>query len=119
MFGHLHRHGSRMFLGILAIFAVSSLLVMLLWNAIMPGLLGAGTMSYLQAAGLLLLCRILFGGLGPFFAEKRRRERFREMSPEERELFAQRMHERFHGHCRRGHGRPAPDGEDVTRNHEA
>ena len=38
--------------------------VMLLWNAILPQLLAVNRIAYWQAVGLLLLCRILFGGLG-------------------------------------------------------
>jgi hypothetical protein len=38
------------------------LIVMLLWNAILPAALNAGTLNYWQAVGLLVLCRILFGG---------------------------------------------------------
>ena len=38
--------------------------VMLLWNAILPQLLTLNRIAYWQAVGLLLLCRILFGGFG-------------------------------------------------------
>ena len=44
--------------------AVFGAAVMLLWNALMPQIFGLFRISYLQAAGLLLLARILFGGLG-------------------------------------------------------
>ncbi len=43
---------------------VVSLLVMLLWNALIPSLIGWGAVSYWQAAGLLILCRLLFRGFG-------------------------------------------------------
>jgi hypothetical protein len=36
-------------------------LVMLLWNAILPELFAVSTISYWQALGLLVLCRLLFG----------------------------------------------------------
>jgi hypothetical protein len=36
--------------------------VMLLWNAIVPGLTGWAMLTYPKAIGLLVLCRILFGG---------------------------------------------------------
>lgn len=39
-------------------------IVMLLWNWLMPDLFGLSTISFWQAAGLLLLCKILFGGFG-------------------------------------------------------
>jgi hypothetical protein len=38
--------------------------VMLLWNALAPDIFGLGVLNYWQALGLLLLARILFGGLG-------------------------------------------------------
>ena len=37
-------------------------LVMVLWNAILPEAVGAGTINFLQAAGLILLSRLLLGG---------------------------------------------------------
>ena len=37
-------------------------IVMGLWNAVLPQLLLIKRISYWQAVGLLLLCRILFGG---------------------------------------------------------
>lgn len=36
--------------------------VMMLWNAIVPGLTGWAFITYPKAIGLLVLCRILFGG---------------------------------------------------------
>src|SRR5947209_6252570 len=38
-------------------------IVMLLWNSILPAVLHAGMITFWQAAGLLLLARILFGGM--------------------------------------------------------
>ena len=38
------------------------LIVMLLWNAILPRVINVASLSYWQAVGLLILCRILFGG---------------------------------------------------------
>jgi hypothetical protein len=50
----------------LAMLAVFGIGVMLLWNALLPGVFGLPVLNYWQAAGLLLLSRILFGGLGGF-----------------------------------------------------
>ena len=36
--------------------------VMLLWNAIVPGLTGWAMITYPKAIGLLVLCKSLFGG---------------------------------------------------------
>ena len=55
------------FFGLLIAVSLSLLfgfLVMLLWNAVLPDLLGVKSMTYLQGIGLLLLCRILVGDLG-------------------------------------------------------
>lgn len=40
------------------------LVVMLLWNWLMPDIFGLKRLTYWQAWGLLLLCRILFMGFG-------------------------------------------------------
>jgi len=37
------------------------LIVMLLWNSILPQVLNVSALTYWQAVGLLVLCRILFG----------------------------------------------------------
>ena len=36
--------------------------VMFLWNAILPEVTGVRPLTFMQAIGLLILCRILFGG---------------------------------------------------------
>jgi hypothetical protein len=41
---------------------IFGLVVMLLWNAILPAVFKVGAITYWQAVGLLVLCRILFGG---------------------------------------------------------
>src|SRR5215467_16063781 len=50
--------------GVLAVafVAVFSFVVMLLWNALVPGLFHGPMLGFWQAAGLLVLSRILFGG---------------------------------------------------------
>jgi hypothetical protein len=49
-----------------AVFGVG---VMFLWNALLPGIFGLSVINYWQAAGLLLLSRILFGGFSVFGRE--------------------------------------------------
>lgn len=39
-------------------------IVMFLWNAVLPQLFSINHITYWQAVGLLLLCRVLFGGFG-------------------------------------------------------
>jgi len=104
MLGHLRGHGLRMFLGLLGLLALFGLAVMLLWNAIMPGLAEVGQLDYPRAVGLLALCRLLFGGLGSGFRGRGLREHFHDMNPEQREALRRRLHERFPGQgasCRR------------------
>ena len=40
---------------------VKPLVLMLLWNWLMPGIFGLATIGYLKAFGLCLMSRILFG----------------------------------------------------------
>lgn len=70
--------------------------VMLLWNWLLPALFGWKLITFWQALGLLILCRILFGGFGirgSSRSDARRRirermaERWEQMTPEEREKY--------------------------------
>lgn len=56
-----------------AIFFVLSALVMFLWNALLPQITHLTAITYWQALGLMLLCRILFGGFnfGKWFGGRR------------------------------------------------
>ncbi|MEZ4806597.1 MAG: hypothetical protein R2815_03885 [Flavobacteriales bacterium] len=47
---------------IAAMVALMGFVVMFLWNAIIPALTGWSMLTWPQALGLLVLCRILFGG---------------------------------------------------------
>ena len=73
--------------------AVVSLVVMLLWNALIPSLFAGPVLSFWQAAGLLILCRVLFGGFRPHHGARHHwrhrvwRARWHRMSPDERERF--------------------------------
>lgn len=71
-----------------------SLIVMLLWNAVMPDIFNLPVISYLQALLLLLLARILFGG-SPFRKYHTHTSEFHEkmknMTPEEREAFREKL----------------------------
>jgi hypothetical protein len=69
-------------------------IVLHLWNWLLPPLFGWKQITFWQALGLLVLCRILFGGsglLGSARSNSRRRmgERWERMTPEERERFRQ------------------------------
>ena len=88
--------------------AVGGEVVKLLWNWLLPPLFGFREITFWQALGILLLCRILFGGLGGWRGSQRSNTRGRvadrladrlgdrwdAMTPEERERFRQRIRER-------------------------
>ena len=83
--------------------ALLSLVVMSLWNWLVPSLFHGPALQYWQAVGLLLLSRILFGSLrgrGGWHGHWRQRmwrERWANMTPEERA----RMREHFQRRCGR------------------
>lgn len=69
--------------------------VMLLWNAILPGVLGVHTVTFWQALGILALSKILFTGFNGRHnhdhgrhhhrhLEKDLRDKWMQMNPEER-----------------------------------
>lgn len=67
--------------------------VMLLWNQILPFVIGVKAISFMQAMGILILSKILFGGFGgrhhrggPNWREKMKNG-WANMSPQEREKF--------------------------------
>lgn len=55
---------AKIFLFVPLILCLVSGVVMFLWNAILPSLLGVKFITFWQSAGLLVLCKILFGGFG-------------------------------------------------------
>ena len=95
-------------LGLAVFIFIGGQIVMRLWNWLLPPLFGWAQIGFWQALGLLLLCRILFGGSGwrgstrsnirrrmKERCEQRIEERAANMTPEEREQFRQRMRERW------------------------
>lgn len=71
-------------------------LVMWLWNWLMPSLFGLPTLTFWQAVGLLVLCRLLVGNIGfgghhhghehgDCGSSNKLRERWNNMSAEERQ----------------------------------
>ena len=82
------------------ILAVLSLVVMGLWNWLMPALFGWHAITYWQALGILILSKILFGGFRgrpgpPAYWRHRMMQRWAHMTPEEREKFR----ESWKGRC--------------------
>jgi hypothetical protein len=80
-----------------------SVVVMLLWNAVIPDLFSGPGISFWQAAALLLLSHILLRGWSPWrhtngWKHDRWHHRFEKrlasMTPEERERFREESHRR-------------------------
>ena len=90
-----------------AILALVSYIVMQLWNNLLPGILHVGVITFWQAMGIFVLCKILFGfskggrgwgnGGGAPWMRHKMEERFNNMTPEEKEKFKQKMSERMCG----------------------
>lgn len=82
---------------------VLGLLVMSLWNWVMPELFAdSKTIDFPHALGLMVLCRILFGGFRGKGGRGRCREerhwrKWEAMTPEEREQFQQKFTHRRWG----------------------
>ena len=96
-----------MFLAIFtaAVFVFSAI-VMGLWNAILPAVLGVKTITFIQALGILLLSKILFGGFGRRGGwqggrrhqwKNNLQEKLAGMSPVEREKFKSDLRSRCGG----------------------
>ncbi len=83
-------------IALLAVIAVVvfGVVVMALWNWLMPALFGWRLITFWQALGLVVLSKILFGGFhahggGRTHWRRRMRERWEQMTPEEQEKFRQ------------------------------
>ncbi|HWX54109.1 MAG TPA: hypothetical protein VN176_05900 [Verrucomicrobiae bacterium] len=84
--------GIKIVLMMAAGFALFSFLVMRLWNWLAPGVFGWHQISYVQAVGIFILSKILFGGFRGGWGHgrhwrRRITERWEQMTPEEREQF--------------------------------
>ena len=94
-------------LGMLAFTVIGGEVVLRLWNWLLPPLFGFRQITFWQGLGILLLCRILFGGFGLRGSDRsnirsrvadrladRVGDRWDAMTPEQRERFRQRLRER-------------------------
>ena len=88
-----------------AFLSLAGFVVMSLWNVLMPVIFHLGVITFWQAIGIFILSKILFGfgkggprGGGPWMRH-RMAERFKNMTPEEKEKFKEKWGQR----C--GHGR--------------
>lgn len=99
-----YRNRKKFFLipfGIAALLAIISYVVMELWNNLLPQILHVSTITFWQAMGIFILCKILFGfgkggGGGPWGRHKMV-QHFKGMNPEEREQFKNKMKEKWCG----------------------
>ncbi|MBX3256621.1 MAG: hypothetical protein KF862_20965 [Chitinophagaceae bacterium] len=89
------------FIAIIPIALLMAAVVQWLWNAILPDLVQVGHLTYWKALGLLVLCRILFGGFrggppgkGSPFNRSAWREKWMNMSEEERARFKEQWRQR-------------------------
>jgi len=85
--------------------AIGGEIVLHLWNWLLPPLFGWRQIGFWQALGMLVLCRILFGGSGWHRSgrsgyRRRMTERWEHMTPEERE----KLRQSWRGRC--GFGMP-------------
>jgi len=81
----------KIFILVIVATTLLSAIVMALWNWLLPPLLpGVHQLGYLQALGLFVLCRILFGGIrgGGW---RRHQGRLESMSEEDRRKFKEGM----------------------------
>lgn len=98
--------GPLFILKLVLILAITSAVVMLLWNALIPVLFSGPLLTYWQSAGLLLLAKILFGSMGRGFGrrhhhypdemwKKKLKAKYESMTPEEKEKFRSKCKSRF------------------------
>jgi hypothetical protein len=110
-------HFVKLIVLVVAFAAIVGVVVMLLWNWLLPSIFGLKTINFLQAVGIVLLARVLFGGWGGGFFSRFHahahqnpvREKWAKMSPEERDEFLR------HRHIRHGH-HFGWNAEDITDN---
>jgi hypothetical protein len=96
------------FVMVAAFIFIGGFAVMSLWNWLIPSIFGLATITWVQALGLLVLSKILFGsfhgrghgggfggGGGHHFWKQRMAERMEKMSPEDKEHFRTKMRSRW------------------------
>ncbi len=86
-------------LGLALFVALGGVIVRELWNALLPALFAWPRITFWQGLGILVLCRILFGGFGGRGSRRSRlRDRMEERWPpiteDERERFREGMRRR-------------------------
>ncbi|MDR1980983.1 MAG: hypothetical protein LBQ39_05085 [Tannerellaceae bacterium] len=86
----------------LATLAGLGVVVMVLWNVLVPDIFGLAAISFWQASGLLVLARLFFGRIGKMMGMHGHHnpvhEKWMKMTPEERKEFIHKRHEHFFKH---------------------
>jgi hypothetical protein len=94
-------------IGFILVIAAFSAVFMLIWNWLMPVIFGLVTINFWQALGLLVLARLLFGGIGHGFWKRGRmhdmgenpiHKRWRHMTLEQRKEFINKRRKFGFGH---------------------
>lgn len=80
--------------GIAFVIFLGGEIVKMLWNWLVPSIFGLRPLTFWEAAGMLALCRILFGGVSGRGLSGNMRD-YRERRAHYRERFRQRVRERF------------------------
>ncbi|NDV47286.1 hypothetical protein D0T49_09540 [Paludibacter sp. 221] len=87
----------------LVVFAGVAAIVMLLWNALIPAIIGWSAINYWQSAGLLVLCKLLIGGFGKMlplgggYMFARKSKKWGHMNHEKMMHFHDHFHEKMDG----------------------
>ncbi|MBC7886835.1 MAG: hypothetical protein H7Z13_03035 [Ferruginibacter sp.] len=113
------RKGLLMATFIIAATVLFTLVVMGLWNAILPAVLGVKSVTFIQALGILLLSKILFGGFRGGWRGARSHEwkqsmkdKWETMTPGQRDEFKAEWKNRCGG---RWGMKPQNDASETTR----
>ncbi|MEO7308449.1 MAG: hypothetical protein ABIR78_09320 [Ferruginibacter sp.] len=110
------KRGGMFFLLFIVAVPLFGLLVMSLWNAILPEVIGVRSITFWQALGILLLSKILFGGFGGGRHSRQHgrqkwiemKQKFAGMSAEDREKFKDEWKNRCGGRWGRSETPSAP-----------
>ncbi len=90
------KRGVKIAMFVPVVIVVVGFIFMTLWNSIVPPVFGGHTIGFWQAWGIIILSKILFGGFRgrPGYGgswKRRMRDRWEQMTPEEREKIQQGM----------------------------
>ena len=118
------RKAGKIILFVIAALLLFGLVVMGLWNAILPKVANVSPINFWQALGILLLSKILFGGFGGRWHRGRQHwkqqveQKLANMTPEEREKFKQEWQKRcgWRGRYTEGQASPSSPNQSSTSN---